>query len=254
MAVPVINPNTSVLGYNQWQTFEYQPYATNAPEHWSCDGLPPGVSIDEDTGLINGFSTAPGVWICPLIATNLDGDSVPMLLTFGIDPAAFTPSIAPALLIDLDTGHVTSGDGARSSAQSDAGPLFWVKENDTVPLLLRFYNGGTYIDFTISSLKFGLKQFEPESLVVTGGGETIDTDFKKFGSDDSAYWVMVASFNGAALASALSDFEGDAGTYFYALAEIEWQTENPFGIGADPIIRTSRTFLIGVERDLIPND
>jgi hypothetical protein len=129
----------------------------------------------------------------------------------------------------------------------------WVKEGDTVPLMLKFYNGDVFVEMTLSSLVMAVKQFEPEGKLVTGGGATLNTHFKKFGIDDNSYFVLVTDFSSASLAGALSDNEDDAGTYFYALAEIEYRHANPFEIGADPLIRTTRSFLIGIERDLQDN-
>jgi hypothetical protein len=49
MSAPVINTTTSILGYAQWEQWEYQPYATNAPTSWACPNLPAGLSIDTPT-------------------------------------------------------------------------------------------------------------------------------------------------------------------------------------------------------------
>ena len=59
MSVPVINNTTSILGYNQFQAWQYQPTATNNPFSWSCPNLPSGMSIDTPTiyGLTGVSST-----------------------------------------------------------------------------------------------------------------------------------------------------------------------------------------------------
>ena len=49
MSAPVISTTTSVLGYKQWQAWEYQPYATNNPVSWACPNLPAGLSLDTPT-------------------------------------------------------------------------------------------------------------------------------------------------------------------------------------------------------------
>ena len=46
MAIPVISTTTSILGYNQYESWQYQPYATNTPTSWACPNLPAGLSID----------------------------------------------------------------------------------------------------------------------------------------------------------------------------------------------------------------
>lgn len=47
--IPVISTTTSILGYNQYESWEYQPYATNTPTSWACPNLPAGLSIDTPT-------------------------------------------------------------------------------------------------------------------------------------------------------------------------------------------------------------
>lgn len=49
MSVPVISTTTSILGYDQYESWEYQPYATNTPLSWACPNLPAGLSIDTPT-------------------------------------------------------------------------------------------------------------------------------------------------------------------------------------------------------------
>ena len=39
MAVPVIDPNTSILAYRLGEYFAYQPSATNNPTSWAATGL-----------------------------------------------------------------------------------------------------------------------------------------------------------------------------------------------------------------------
>jgi hypothetical protein len=260
MAIPVIsNPtNTSVLGWRQWQTWEFQPYATNDPTSWACAVLPPGMAIDAGTGLISGFATVPGVWNCPLIAHNGDGYSTPLILTIGIEPANGQPNVCPAFAIDLDTGHIFSADGSRSSANPQTAPLLWAKQNDQFPVIVRFFQKDVYVDPALSSLKFGLKALDAATLTVTGGGDTISTDFQKFGDADSAYYVLFLDFSTAALKSDVAESEGGPDgsgdtDWFYGLAEIEWQTGTVFGFGPGTTIRTSRTFIVGPEGDLITN-
>src|SRR5207302_11350065 len=86
MAAPVINTTTSVLGYKQYEEWEYQPWASNTPTSWSSSTLPPGLAINGSTGLISGAATLAGVFIVGIIATNADGDSAPVNLTIGIEP------------------------------------------------------------------------------------------------------------------------------------------------------------------------
>lgn len=252
MSVPVISATTSILGYRQWMYWEYQPYATNTPTSWTCTGLPAGMSINASTGKISGTASVPGVYQCPLIATNGSGNSAPLLLTIGIEESAILPGSAADITVDLVTGHVTASD-----IQVPAGqvvPVFYGKEGDDLLLVIRFRKGGVYVDVPCSSLKLGIKELEPDSLVIVGGGETADVDFKKFGSGAGAYYVLPVSLTGAALAGVLSNYEQDYGTIFNALAELEWvEDTNWAGVGPATLRRTTRNFWVTIERDLVPD-
>lgn len=253
MPVPVISPTTSILGYRQWMYWEYQPYASETPTSWACSGLPAGMSINATTGKISGTASAPGVYQCPLIATNGTGASAPLVLTIGIEESAILPGSAADITVDLITGLVGNSDSTAQSTSTTAVPVFYAKEKDDLLFVVRFRKGGVYVDVPISSLKLGIKELEPENLVVVGGGATADVDFKKFGSGAGAYFVLPVSFSGEALASVLSNYEADYGTIFNALAELEWvESTNWAGVGPSTLRRSTRTFWGTIERDLIP--
>jgi hypothetical protein len=57
------------------------------------------------------------------------------------------------------------------------------------------------------------------------------------------------------LDSALSNYEGDAGTMFNALGEFEWLEINRHNpqVGPPFLRTTTRTFMVEVARDLIPD-
>ncbi|MEI9894240.1 MAG: hypothetical protein WDN28_10235 [Chthoniobacter sp.] len=65
--------------------------------------------------------------------------------------------------------------------------------------------------------------------------------------------LLHAKFDGAALAASLSNYEADTGTFYDALAEIEFTHDNPYNgipVGPDSLVRTTKTFRIRIERDL----
>jgi hypothetical protein len=240
MAAPVINTTTSILGYRQWEYFEYQPYATNTPTSWACPLLPAGLSIDEDTGLISGAASQPGVYVLGLTATNGDGTSAPMVLTIGIEAGAIQPTSGVDLFIDVVTGKVTM---TLTGTTSEAA-LLSVKEDDDLLLYVRFVKAGQILDLDLDELTLFVKELEPDALVATS------LAWEKSGSGANSVYLVHAKFDGSLLAGALSNYEEDDGTKFVGLAEIERVETSAWEGGPETLRVTSRTFGIEIERDL----
>jgi len=249
MAIPVINTTTSILAYKQWENWAYQPFATNSPTSWSSGPLPHGLSLDAVTGKISGRGEVPGVYLVPLTATNADGASAPLVLTIGIEPASVTPDSKYEMAIDLSSGKVSHLNYSvqSASAQPSETPLLSIKEDDDMLLRILFLKGGNVIDLDLTSLKFAVKELEPESVLVLS-----TPTFEKQGSGSNAGFLLHVKFDGDLLASSLSNYEEDGGTFFDGLAEIEWIQTNTETIGPVELRRSSATFRVRVERDLIP--
>ena len=266
MSAPVINTTTSVLGYKQWQSWEYQPYATNVPTSWACPNLPAGLSINTTTGLISGAASVSGVFVCGLTAANGDGTSAPLVLTIGIDPAsaALTNSgyevkinvqtreiefIAPSggspqtvskTVTDAASTTTTTG----SQTVGDSAPNLFAKITDSLLLWISFQKDGVNLDLDIQTLAIAIKEFAPDVRLVLG-----DT-WKKFGSGTGAYYGLYAAISGTDLASALSNYEADSGTAFDGLADIRWEEANPdhATFGPENFQFTTRDFKLTVAR------
>ena len=368
MSAPVIDSTTSVLGFKQWETWQYQPYATNGPGRWRNNtALPSGLVLDIATGALSGPVQLPGVFLVGLTASNgyevtrivcnddnagsltakwfvlsgaggsyaywfkVDGsgsapstgatytrevaiasnataaaiaeamatallaenqwyvrrdgaalwlydfalgtrtdaadgsaatgflintisqgaasaiDSAEVLFTIGIEPAAKTADILPALNFDLDTGEVTF-NGAGATGTGDSAFLLSIKEGDDWLPRVTFSRSGTAIPVEIAddSLTLALKQYEPEGELVVSSASKAET-----GTDN---YLLYCQFKADALTAALSDYEAETGTYFYGLAELRAVMTNPFhaslGIGAETLRKTSSTFRIRIERPI----
>jgi hypothetical protein len=327
MSVPVIDPESSVLSYPQWLTWEHQFSATNLPASWQivAGGFPSGMTFEPSwsvtgtasghtigqpsTGLFangtilvfsaltggTGLSTAtryyvvnsagstfqlaatsggaaiafssditaatlfrpgylagaaslPGICTVQLTATNGDGASLAVLFTIGIEPAAAVPDSNLDLVWDFATNNIIAQTSATlnlTPPTDPATPILYVKEQDDLIARLRLVKAGSVLDLGDPvSLKLVLKELEPENQIV------ISDDAVRIGSGDGTSYLIHAKFDGTLLAGALSNYEADGGTFFPALAEIELTFVNTYGCGPSPIVRTSKTFRIQIDRDL----
>ncbi|MEI6035098.1 MAG: Ig domain-containing protein [Verrucomicrobiae bacterium] len=251
MSAPVINTTTSVLGYKQWESWEYQPYATNTPTSWACPNLPAGLSIDTSTGKVSGAASVAGVFVCGLTATNADGTSSPLVLTIGIESAnAALTSSGYEVNIDVATREISFTAAAASTtaaAPAAAAPNLYAKEGDSLLLWISFVKNGQALDLDIQTLAIAVKEFEPEARLVLGDA------WKKYGTGTGAYYGLYAAISGVDLASALGNYEADGGTAFDGLAEIEWQEANADhadAFGPENFRFTTRDFKLTIARDM----
>ena len=249
MAAPVINTTQSVLGYRQWQTFAFQPYASNSPTFWNASPLPPGLTLHAPTGKISGAATMPGVFVVALRAGNADGVSAPVIFTFGIEPGgSVRPSGVLEVYIDLLTRLVSLNSQNFGDANTkDKGPLFWTKRGDDLVFHISFLKGGVVADVDLAALKFALKELEPENILVDGH------DWRKIGEGEQTAFRLHLKLDSPDLTSALTNYEEDAGTFFNALGEFEWLELNNYDpqVGPSFLRSSSRTFLVEVARDII---
>lgn len=251
MSVPVINTTQSVLGFYQNEFFMFQPWATNMPTMWTSSPLPPGLSLNIATGLIQGQAFYPGVYVVSLYAANGDGASDPAIFTFGIEEGARGNDSDIELDLDVESGLVAVG-GSNSSAGGAAGDtvaaLFSVKNKDDMILAIQFTK--REVDLTnlaLSSLSLGLKERDGDDDLIIGSA---------FAEQGPGQYRLYVKLDAAALDSALEENENDdfPGTAFNALAEIKW-VEEPFappdGFPAE-VRRGSQTFLIQLVRNIVP--
>jgi len=235
MAIPIINLTTSILGYNQWQTWAFQPFAQNAPTSWAASTLPPGVTINATTGLISGAVTVAGVYVVGLTASNSDGTSVAVVLTIGIAAGSASNDSGADVSVDVGTGAVTLPPG------------LVVKEDDDLMFFFSFMKGSVALDLgTLSALNLAIKEFEPDSTLVVSSG------FQKLGSGSNTIYQLYIHLDSTALAAALSSYEADAGTTFNAVCELEWVMPNSSGIGPSTCRRSSQLFTLPIFRNVNP--
>jgi len=247
MPAPVISNTTSVLGFRKKQEFAYQPYASNTPASWTATGLPTGVTINTTTGLISGAATIPGVYVVSLTASNADGASTPHQIAIGIEDGPLNDSIGIELNVDVRTGYVA----ASGQSQPDPDkPVLFAKRGDVLFLDVGFWRDDVLQDLPIADLKFQLREFDGETILVASNGMIED-----IGTSDAPRYRIAVDFSGTELEGVLGGYEGDLRTGFLAIAELQWilMHGSPALPTAETATRSSQTFRVFVQRDLIPN-
>ena len=176
--------------------------------------------------------------------------SVPVVFTMGIEASAEDLTSGISAAIDLNTREITfDGLAAPSSSSTTVTPLIAVKRGDDLMLNLRFVKNGSVCDLPLASLKFGLKEIEPDNLILSSDV------WAKTGDAATARYKLHVSFKGDDLDSALGNYEGDTATFFAALGEIEWTetVDHPATNWPATLRGSTKTFLVGVVRDLVPD-
>lgn len=243
MAAPVINTTTSVLGYKQWETWNFQPVGTPPATYWNVSGLPAGMDFNAVSGLISGAAEVPGVYDIGLIAGNDDGISAQIVITIGIEATGIAvPSDEVDLWINLQTREVSNA----YPPKRDDNPLYSLKQNDDVFFRLRFHKNGVVADLDLDSLFFAIKELDSESILMSS------STWEKIGTGENTSYRLRATLTDAKIDSALSNYEEDTGTKFTALSEFEWYA--PALLGGGTSVSSSQTFPLEIVREIHIND
>ena len=248
MAIPVISNTTSVLGYRKGQYFEYQMSASNTPTSWVATGLPSGMTIN-NTGKISGAATAAGVYLIKVTATNGDGGSTPLDVAMGIEEANYNDGLGIEVNIDLFSGSVSVPGITPSPGQNGAQAVMFLKHGDKAFLDLGFFKGTELQSMAISSIVMNIREFDGETILIESNGAV-----QAIASSDKQRYRILLDLNTDELLNALGNYQSDYDSTFNAIAEFEWRvTYLEAGALTNEVIRSSKTFRIAIDRDLVLN-
>ncbi|PAW71949.1 MAG: hypothetical protein B9S35_12135 [Opitutia bacterium Tous-C5TDCM] len=92
---------------------------TGATAAYAAEGLPPGLALNSDTGVISGIATTAGTYGVTVTATNAGG-TIARALSITVSPPGST-SVGPAILYNLASRATIAGSGLTTSGFSVSG-------------------------------------------------------------------------------------------------------------------------------------
>ncbi|KAA2243311.1 carbohydrate-binding protein [Chitinophaga agrisoli] len=117
--VPVVTSATTATG-TAGTAFQYNITATNTPQSYNATGLPDGLSINTQTGLISGTAVSSGVFNIAISATNTDGTGTKTLVLTMNKPAGQSPFNGTPFTLPGRIEAEQYDNGGQGIAYSDA--------------------------------------------------------------------------------------------------------------------------------------
>ena len=246
MAIPVINPITSIIAYGVGIYFEFQPEASNVPTSWVITGLPQGMTYHTTTGLCEGAPANLGIYDVTFVAHNASGDSAVMVAPMVVGSGYGLQEPVIMLDYDLESAAVSAPKGKIK----DGDPIVFGKTGDKLLIALGFVRDQQLVPQIIEMIVLALKEFEPDRLVdLSNGG------FRIVWTDDGPRYIFLVDLSpdaAPALASVESGYEDDLNTHVDMVCQIRVNFLAVVLTGQTPssLPRRSQNFTFRVARSL----
>lgn len=124
-SAPSITSPLVALG-TAFESFSYQIEASNSPTSFDASDLPPGLSVNTETGLISGTPTVQGLYTVDISATNADGTgSARLTLSLAPNPGApqITSASTSTTAIDAPFSYQIEATGSPTGYAASLLPL-----------------------------------------------------------------------------------------------------------------------------------
>ena len=140
--------------------FTYQIVANNAPNSFTAENLPPGLSLDSSTGIISGTPQVPNRYLVNIRAINGDRVATDKISIYVFPAAPSAPQPPPVLTISVSPAQIHEGGTAHITV-STSGP----RNFDLLPRYQVIRKKSTAGDFTLSAGSFSIAAGQTTSTI-----------------------------------------------------------------------------------------
>jgi uncharacterized repeat protein (TIGR03803 family) len=234
-SVPVITSASAASGQID-RGFTYQITATNRPTSYDADGLPEGLQVTRNTGVISGIPKVTGTFSVVLSASNARGTGTQILtLTiFGGSPVITSPTTAKGQENVFFTYQITATNNPtsydafglpagltvnRSSGLISGTPTVSGTFNVQISASHGGGTGSATLALSITPAGITLVQFRNGAYSATSSDNsvTLIVDLNRAAGDNGAFAVDYATADGSAQAG--RDYQPQSGTLSFGPGE-----------------------------------
>lgn len=215
MAVPIINPQSSIPGgLRVGQAFDFSlalAVGSESATGWAVlDNLPTGLSINTTTGRVTGTPTVAGVTDVRFVATNGSGTSTAVTVAFGVEPLPYVSAGVMEIDGDIDTGVVWN------SQITNGGAPLWGTFGDKKVMSLGLKKQGILQDLNVYAINVSLRHDDDSVpfLITTGA-------WAKTGAGDNTRYNVLLDLTKTKIAEFMSDWEAASTKGGFVWCEIE---------------------------------